>query len=162
MKKFYLLFLLLFIGYFFSCSPKKEIIGFYRCDNSGKKMAIDINSTNVAVISLIEMRQSFVDTVSYKIEKGLLHLTAIDTCFISLGDSLAFFLMPDKALFNKNYILFYVDSSFFLFYKVRKNHLNSLYLNDEFYYVSKQVSGEETEIIKKNFGDSLSIINSLQ
>jgi hypothetical protein len=146
---------------FFSCSSEKEIIGYYRSDNSGKSIGLIIDNNNEAIISLVEFRQIFIDTVEWIVDKDLICLTQIDTGLINFGDSIGTFSFPSRGLFAKDYLLFYLDKTFFVFYKIEKTKKRKVKYQDEFYYVSKQVSGEEERLIKKYFGDSNQIINYL-
>jgi len=154
--------LTVFLFAFFSCSSEKQLIGYYRCDNSGKSIGMTIDHNNEAIISLIEMRQRFVDTVKWTVYNDLLYLTQIDTGLINFGDSIGGFSIPPRGLFAKDYLLFYIDNTFFVFYKIEKRKKSKVKYQDEFYYVSKQVSGEEERIIKKYFGDTNLIVNYLQ
>ena len=82
----------------------------------------------------------------------------IDTNYLNYSDSSELITLPSKALYSKGHILFYMDSTFVVFYKVKKDEG----YKGEFYYTLKQVSGQETKTIRKLFGDSLTIINKLQ
>ena len=142
-----------------SCqSSNKSIGGLYRCDNDGKSYALELNSCDSGVMRSIIIRKRYTDVFEWTKNDDIIYFSNIDTNYFYFDDSKILVTIPTKALYSKEHILFYMDSTFMVFYKVKKDEG----YKGEFYYTLKQVSGEETKTIRKLFGDSLTIINKLQ
>ncbi len=141
-----------------SCQLNRKVEGYYRCDNSGKRYALELNSHDSCTLNTVIIRKKYTDVFEWNKNKDVIYFSNIDTNYFVFDDSVTLITIPSRALYSKGHILFYMDSTFMVFYKVKKGEG----YKGEFYYTLKQVSGEESKTINKLFGDSLSIINKLQ
>ena len=102
---------------FTSCQSNRINEGFYRCDNSGKSMSLKFKSNNVAYLNIATGMNRFMDTIEWIHERNFIFFTEIDSNYLDYGDSIGLITLPSKALYSKGHILFYMDSTFMIFYK---------------------------------------------
>jgi hypothetical protein len=141
-----------------SCTASYDIVGDYFCNQKGKQISLSLDSNNFCVVKTKYMRVKVIDTLKWENNDGILYFSDIDTNYINLGDTIALITLPEKALFSKSHILFFQDSSFFVFYNTA---IDTGYQSEDFYFVRKQITGEEEQIIKKNFGKTNKILIKL-
>lgn len=150
--------IVIFLIFLSSCQLNRELEGHYRCDNQGKKYALEIDSDDSGSLSTVFLRKKYVDSFGWTKNDDIINFSNIDTNYFVFDDSTFMITIPSKALYSRGHILFFMDSHFMVFYKEKKGKEYT----GEFYYTLKQVSGEESKIIHRLFGDSLTIINKLK
>ncbi len=142
-----------------SCTTSYKITGNYFCHNNGKQISLSLDSNNFCVVKTTYMRAKIIDTLKWENNDGILYFSDIDTNYINLGDTIALITSPNKALYSNNHILFFQDSSFFVFYNIA---IDTGYKSEDFYFVRKQTTGEEEQTIKKHFGKTKTILKKLK
>ncbi|NLL28656.1 MAG: hypothetical protein GX259_07655 [Bacteroidales bacterium] len=155
MKRF---FLIIFPIFLFIHSISFDIEGNYFCYNKGKGINLKLDSNNTCVLSVTYTRVMVVDTLTWCLNDDVISFFDIDTNYIDLGDTIALVTIPERALFSDNHILYYQDNRFFVFYNTS---IDTGYKTEDFYFIRKQLSGEEEKTIQKLFGDTISILKKL-
>jgi hypothetical protein len=128
------------------------------CNNNGKRISLQLKSNNQCIIKTTYLLAHFIDTLEWNYRDSVLYFKDIDTNYVDFNDSTSLITTPEKALYSDNHILFFQDNSFFVFYNAA---IDTGYKTEDFYFVRKQISGEEERTIKVLFGDTASILEKL-
>ncbi|MBN2728016.1 MAG: hypothetical protein JXR53_02225 [Bacteroidales bacterium] len=152
-----ILIILIVVVSFYSTNSH-DLTGYYNCNHNGKRINLQLKDDSFCIIKTSILLSHFVDTLKWSYKDGLLSFSEIDTNYVEFNDSIMLITTPERALYADNHILFFQDNSFFVFYSTA---IDTGYRTEDFYFVRKQINGEEEKTIKDLFGDSVTIMNNL-